>query len=328
MRDKLLATVSLLVVAIAMTTSGCLSVYSTVEDDGWVEGDDDSQGEISSQEELEDAYEGSQWEDDIGPNEFEEETDDDNGDDKEQIFTCSDGSTVTGDEECPSTGPNPYCDQVGSNYRGVCHDRRDYSESTGLYPCNDGTEKKRWQDCKDATRKDSDNTKTEIKSTIIENAPKLAVQDGPINQAATEPDHNRFSPIGGGVYFPTESVPNPDRLKFGPFGILLPNQADEEFGPSASANTNAADVSNCKLDGSADGIQQKFNPVRHQACGLYTSADKAYYDGFVAGCMQVGNTKLICETVANSNIVVPPAQMQTAPPPQPTQAIQPTAVSR
>ena len=104
---------------------------------------------------------------------------------------------------------------------------------------------------------------------------------------------------------------------------------------NANANTNAADVSNCKLNGSADGIQQKFNSVRYQACGLYTSAEKAYYDGFVAGCMQVGNTKLICETVANSNIVAPPAQTQTATQPQtqpntqtaaqPTQAIQPAA---
>lgn len=69
-----------------------------------------------------------------------------------------------------------------------------------------------------------------------------------------------------------------------------------------------------------------FFPVRYQACGLYTYADKAYYSGFVAGGMQVGNTKLICETVANSNIVTPsPTQTQITN--QPTQAIQPAAVS-
>ncbi|MGH9976748.1 MAG: hypothetical protein ACRD8Z_13080, partial [Nitrososphaeraceae archaeon] len=73
-RNKLLVTVGLAVVVITMMTSNTISVYSTVEDDGWVEGDDDSQGEISNQEELEEAYEGSQWEDDIGPNEFEEAT--------------------------------------------------------------------------------------------------------------------------------------------------------------------------------------------------------------------------------------------------------------
>ena len=70
------------VMAITMITSTLtsISVNAVTEDDGWVEGDDDSQGEISSQEELEDAYEGSEWEDDIGPNEFEEATDNDDDD--------------------------------------------------------------------------------------------------------------------------------------------------------------------------------------------------------------------------------------------------------
>jgi hypothetical protein len=95
---------------------------------------------------------------------------------------------------------------------------------------------------------------------------------------------------------------------------------------AATVPVNEADISNCKLDGSTDGIQQKFIPVRYRACGLYTNADKAYYDGFIAGCVQAGNTKLICETVANSNIVEPPTQtnMQTASPP--IQAIQPATV--
>jgi hypothetical protein len=68
------------VMAITMITSTLtsISVNAVTEDDGWVEGDDDSQGEISNQEELEDAYEGSQWEDDIGSNEFDEATDDNN----------------------------------------------------------------------------------------------------------------------------------------------------------------------------------------------------------------------------------------------------------
>lgn len=43
------------VISLILTTSTTASVYSTVEDDGWEEGDDDSQGEISSQEELEEA---------------------------------------------------------------------------------------------------------------------------------------------------------------------------------------------------------------------------------------------------------------------------------
>lgn len=99
---------------------------------------------------------------------------------------------------------------------------------------------------------------------------------------------------------------------------------------SASATTNAADVSSCKLDGSADGISQKFDPVKYQACGLYTNGDKAYYDGFLTGCGHMGNTKLICEAVADSTILnmkTQPIQTPTQTAPQPTRAIQPAAVS-
>jgi hypothetical protein len=88
------------VISLTLTTSTSASVYSTVEDDGWVEGDDDSQGEISSQE----AYEGTQWEDNVGPNEFEEATDSDNsgGDnDKEEqgnwIDSCRDSGERAGE---------------------------------------------------------------------------------------------------------------------------------------------------------------------------------------------------------------------------------------
>jgi hypothetical protein len=90
----------------------------------------------------------------------------------------------------------------------------------------------------------------------------------------------------------------------------------------------AADISNCKLDGSADGIQQKFDTAKYQACQLHTNNDKVYYDGFITGCMQLGNTKLICEAVADSNILKIKTQStatQTTES-QSAQAIQPTAV--
>lgn len=50
-----------------------------------------------------------------------------------------------------------------------------------------------------------------------------SLQSTTTDPATTDPDPNQFSPTGGGVYFPTESVPNPDRLNIGPFGIPLPN---------------------------------------------------------------------------------------------------------
>jgi hypothetical protein len=44
---------------------------------------------------------------------------------------------------------NPYCDLVSDDYRGTCHDRKDYDEETGLYPCKDGSDVKDYRDCPD-----------------------------------------------------------------------------------------------------------------------------------------------------------------------------------
>jgi hypothetical protein len=89
----------------------------------------------------------------------------------------------------------------------------------------------------------------------------------------------------------------------------------------------AAEVSSCKLDGSADGIQQKFETAKYQACGLYANGQKAYADGFVVGCTKVSNTQQICQALVDSNKL----NMNTQPThsatqlTKPTQAIQPTA---
>ena len=85
---------------------------------------------------------------------------------------------------------------------------------------------------------------------------------------------------------------------------------------SATANANAADVSNCKLDGSTNGIQQKFDAAKYLACGLFAGGQKAYSDGFVVGCTQIGNTQLVCQALVDSSILntkMQPAQMQTQP---------------
>jgi hypothetical protein len=115
---------------------------------------------------------------------------------------------------------------------------------------------------------------------------------------------------------------------------------------SATVNANAAEVSSCKLDGSADGIQQKFDIAKYRACGLYLNGQIAYSNGFLGGCTQVGNTQQICQALVDSSIIntrtqatqlptqtttqplqTPQTQTQSATPPtqtQPTQAIQPT----
>jgi hypothetical protein len=45
----------------------------------------------------------------------------------------------------------PYCDLVRDaypDYTGNCWDRKDYSDSTGLYPCRDGLNVADWRNCK------------------------------------------------------------------------------------------------------------------------------------------------------------------------------------
>lgn len=95
---------------------------------------------------------------------------------------------------------------------------------------------------------------------------------------------------------------------------------------SASSSSSEAEISNCKLDGSSDGILQKFDFVKYQACGLYVNGQKAYSDGFIIGCTQIGNTQLICQALVDSSILnteVQTIQLQGAATQQTQQGIQP-----
>ena len=109
-----------------------------------------------------------------------------------------------------------------------------------------------------------------------------------------------------------------------------------------------AEVSSCRLDGNAHGIQQKFDIAKYRACGLYPNGQIAYTDGYVLGCTQVGNTQQLCQafvlmntqptqtatqpqTQSNTQSTTQPTQTpqttQTQSTTQPTQAIQPSDVS-
>jgi hypothetical protein len=99
---------------------------------------------------------------------------------------------------------------------------------------------------------------------------------------------------------------------------------------TSNADPNTAEVSNCRLDRNTHGIQQKFDSIKYQAYGLYPNGQIAYSDGFVMGCTQVGNTQQLCQAF----VVMNTQQTQTAATQsntqsitQPTQAIQPAAVS-
>jgi hypothetical protein len=99
---------------------------------------------------------------------------------------------------------------------------------------------------------------------------------------------------------------------------------------STTVNLIGAEVSSCKLDGNSHGIQQKFDSIKYQACGLYPNGQIAYTDGFVMGCTQVGNTQQLCQAFVIMNTqhtqtaATQPNMQSTI---QPTQAIQPSGVS-
>jgi hypothetical protein len=108
-----------------------------------------------------------------------------------------------------------------------------------------------------------------------------------------------------------------------------------------------SEVSSCRLDGNAHGMQQKFDIAKYRACGIYPNGQLAYTDGFVTGCTQVGNTQQPCQafitmntqptqtpaatqpqTQPNMQSTTQPTQaIQTQSTTQPTQAIQPSSVT-
>jgi hypothetical protein len=59
----------------------------------------------------------------------------------------------------------PYCDIPQGEAAQSCHDRDDFDEDTGLYPCNDGSQRSNPDDCPDASK----GTQSQDDSTTDEN---------------------------------------------------------------------------------------------------------------------------------------------------------------
>lgn len=68
----------------------------------------------------------------------------------EDMSDCPEHPSIPEPPVEPPRKPLPYCDLVPDDYEGTCHDRNDYDEITGKYPCNDGTQADDWRDCEDA----------------------------------------------------------------------------------------------------------------------------------------------------------------------------------
>ena len=317
--------------AIAMLTPNQFSIYAspTTEDDGWTE--DDYEGspeeqEEQAQEDWEDAGRPGEIEDDNDEND--NENDNDNGD---ELIECEDGSLV---------------------------DSEELSEQSELVQCVDGSYAATQAECPSAPVASQEQLQTCPDGSVIPLYDACLIS--PEVQYVTCPDGGDPLPDGscppipcpdGGDPLPDGSCPPiPPPITCGKEthienGKCVPNKngnddsksgsssSSSSSSASATANVIATEVSSCKIDGNAHGIQQEFDIAKYRACGFYPSGQIAYTDGFVFGCTQVGNTQQLCQAfvLLNTQPTQMTTQQQTHPSTQsttqPTQAIQPAEVS-
>jgi hypothetical protein len=107
------------------------------------------------------------------------DSDDECQSDEPANIRCSNGVLAETQDMCPTKVP--YCDKFAIGAAPVgqsCHNRKDYSDTTGLYPCNDGTQKADYKDCKDVSgynynnNNDNNNNSRRTPNTIVNNPPR------------------------------------------------------------------------------------------------------------------------------------------------------------
>jgi hypothetical protein len=141
MSKSTLALVFAIIMGIVMTVPSYSyneQVQAVIEDDGYTYDSNDPE-----EQEEQDEREQEQWEDAGKPGDS--NNDDDSDDDKDD-----------------SDDPLPYCDTPEGEAASSCYDRQDYDDVTGLAPCNDGTQKANYKDCKDASKNDDDNDDNDL----------------------------------------------------------------------------------------------------------------------------------------------------------------------
>jgi hypothetical protein len=146
-------------------------------------------------------------------------------------------------------------------------------------------------------------------------------------------DDDPTTPVPTGQTAPTTlGTPTAPITQTGQTGPATPNRNTDGssstfsttiVNPAAPTTTTTVspEVSNCRLDGNANGIQQQFDTAKFSACGLYPTGQTAYSEGFTAGCIEAGNTQQMCTAFIQLNTgAQSTTTTQTQPP---TQAIPP-----
>jgi hypothetical protein len=349
-RSKLVATASLAIALLTMIAPIQISTYAspTTEDEGWVEGDYEGsfeEQEEQAQEDWEDAGRPGEIDDDNDENDNENDNDnsdddnsnDDNSDNNngDELLECEDGSLVETQELCGQSeldqdpcvlNPDlPEClDQ------DPCVLNPDLPECVPPIPCPDGGDPLPDGSCPPVICPDGGDPLSDG------SCPPVICPDGgdplPDGSCPSLPppecgpgtylkDGNCVPVCGKGTYWDNGKCVAIKRGGGGG-GSGSSSSSSSSASATAAANVIAAEVSSCELDGKAHGIQQKFDSIKYQTCGSYPNAQLAYSNGFITGCMQVGNTQQLCQAFVNMNIQ-PQTQLPTQTTTQPPQAIQP-----
>jgi hypothetical protein len=83
--------------------------------------------------------------------------------------------------------------------------------------------------------------------------------------------------------------------------LLLFNPTTAVFASSSEENTDDGWNDSCYDSGYRDGQNGPFSEGTYDHCGDQTEGDKAYYDGFIDGCISVeGNTRDVCESATDA----------------------------
>ncbi len=86
--------------------------------------------------------------------------------------------------------------------------------------------------------------------------------------------------------------------------IILPILLVAIFGLPQLINTSTEENDNwndsCRDSGYRQGQNGQFSKDTYDHCGDESGGDDAYYNGFIDGCTDAGNSREVCESASDS----------------------------